>query len=196
MSWECQVTKYSHSHISPSISWNATKFTVYSPKVGSDVPSIFKNFSQFCQKGASLSLRNMFCEHGLWFICPKCWKEFGRCSSRTFSFVYTVWSTQCSCCFTMLMETVYHRTLLWDENLQSQDETSEEPNSIGSMKVLTALGNFLRTCSVLVGLTYVLELAYPKEVRYTCEVFQKLLLELDYSRLSPNVNNLKNKLWA
>lgn len=115
-------------------------------------------------------------------------------------------------------------------------ETSEGLHDVGlvvdGVKVLTALGNFPRACSMLTALTYVLNLAYPKELRYTkvkafyivltylkCldmdylsnffglflflsdfrytfEVFQKLLLELDCTKLSPKVNNLKNKLLA
>lgn len=79
-------------------------------------------------------------------------------------------------------------------------ETSEGPNDIGivveGIKVLTALGNLPRACAVLIGLAYAVNLAYPKELRYTLEVFQKLFLELDCSKLSPKVNSLKNKLLA
>uniref|UniRef100_A0A3Q3NJC8 Uncharacterized protein n=1 Tax=Labrus bergylta TaxID=56723 RepID=A0A3Q3NJC8_9LABR len=75
---------------------------------------------------------------------------------------------------------------------------SEDPEDIGivvdGVKTLTALKNFPRACSMLVGLTYAVDLAYPKELRYTFEVFQKLLLELDSSKLSPKVTSLKNKL--
>ncbi|KAG9272108.1 hypothetical protein AMEX_G13060, partial [Astyanax mexicanus] len=67
---------------------------------------------------------------------------------------------------------------------------------VDGVKVLTALGNFARACSMLVGFAYAVDLAYPKELRYTFEVFQKLLLELDCLKLSPNVNSLKNKLLA
>ena len=78
--------------------------------------------------------------------------------------------------------------------------TAEDPDNIGivvdGVKVLTALGNFPRACSLLVGLAYAVNLAYPKELRYTLEVFQKLLLGLDSSKLSPKVNSLKNKLLA
>uniref|UniRef100_A0A8C3A549 Uncharacterized protein n=1 Tax=Cyclopterus lumpus TaxID=8103 RepID=A0A8C3A549_CYCLU len=62
------------------------------------------------------------------------------------------------------------------------------------LKVVTALDNILRARCMLVGLAYAVNLAYPNELRYTFEVFQKLLLELDCSKLSPKVNSLKNKL--
>lgn len=67
---------------------------------------------------------------------------------------------------------------------------------IEGTKVLTALENFPRACTMLVGLTYAMNLAYPMELRYTFEAFQKLFLELDCSKLSPKVNSLKNKLLA
>nr|XP_033491956.1 uncharacterized protein LOC117262879 [Epinephelus lanceolatus] len=78
--------------------------------------------------------------------------------------------------------------------------TSEDPDDIcivvEGVKVLTALGNFPRACSLLFGLMYAVNLAYPKELRYSFEVFQKLLLELDSSKLSPKVNSLRTKLLA
>nr|XP_024659322.1 uncharacterized protein LOC106674778 [Maylandia zebra] len=64
------------------------------------------------------------------------------------------------------------------------------------VRVMPALGNFPRACAMLVGLTYAVDLAYPKELKYTLEVFQKLFLELDCAKLSPKVNSLKNKLLA
>uniref|UniRef100_A0A8C2XLA2 Uncharacterized protein n=1 Tax=Cyclopterus lumpus TaxID=8103 RepID=A0A8C2XLA2_CYCLU len=62
------------------------------------------------------------------------------------------------------------------------------------LKVATALDNIPRACCMLVGLAYAVNLAYPKKLRYTFEVFQKLLLKLDCSKLSLKVNSLKNKL--
>ncbi|TWW77734.1 hypothetical protein D4764_12G0011240 [Takifugu flavidus] len=77
---------------------------------------------------------------------------------------------------------------------------AEDPDDVSivmeGMEVLTALGTFPRAGSMLVGLIYAGTLAYPKELRYTSEVFQKVLLELDCSKLSPKVNSLKNKLLA
>uniref|UniRef100_A0A3P9B9T4 Uncharacterized protein n=1 Tax=Maylandia zebra TaxID=106582 RepID=A0A3P9B9T4_9CICH len=62
------------------------------------------------------------------------------------------------------------------------------------VRVMPALGNFPRACAMLVELTYAVNLAYPKELKYTLEVFQKTFLELDCAKLSPKVNSLKNKL--
>ncbi|KAI9536427.1 hypothetical protein NQZ68_033686 [Dissostichus eleginoides] len=56
---------------------------------------------------------------------------------------------------------------------------------VEGIKVLTALGTFPMACSLLIGLAYALNLAYPKEIQQTLEVFQKLFLELDCSKLSP-----------
>ncbi|KAK5609768.1 hypothetical protein CRENBAI_023006 [Crenichthys baileyi] len=67
---------------------------------------------------------------------------------------------------------------------------------IDGTKVLADLGNFPRACAMLMGLTYALNLAYPKELRCTFEAFQKRFLELDWSKLSPKVNSLKSKLLA
>ncbi|XP_054894412.1 uncharacterized protein LOC129365303 [Poeciliopsis prolifica] len=78
-------------------------------------------------------------------------------------------------------------------------KTSEDPDIgivVDGVKILTALGNFPRACSLLVGLAYAVNLAYPKKLRYTFEVFQKLLLGLYSSKLSTKVNSLRNKLLA
>ena len=83
---------------------------------------------------------------------------------------------------------------------RTQSHLSEGAEDIGIVidgtKVLTALGNFPRACAMLIGLTYAVNLAYPKELRYTFEAFKKLFLKLDCSKLSPKVNSLKSKLLA
>ena len=82
----------------------------------------------------------------------------------------------------------------------SQTNPSEATEDIGIVidgtKVLTGLGNFPKACAMLIGLTYAVDLAYPKELKYTFEAFQKLFLELDCLKLSPKVNSLKSKLLA
>lgn len=78
--------------------------------------------------------------------------------------------------------------------------TSNSPKNIGivieGMEVITWLGDIARACSVLLGLTYALNLDYPRQLKYTFEVFQTLFLDLDDSKLSNKVQSLKSKLQA
>uniref|UniRef100_A0A8C1YI87 Uncharacterized protein n=1 Tax=Cyprinus carpio TaxID=7962 RepID=A0A8C1YI87_CYPCA len=80
-----------------------------------------------------------------------------------------------------------------DDFWQIWSPLCNSPKNIGivieGMEVITGLGDIARACSVLLGLTYALNLDYP-----TFEVFQKLFLELDDSKLSNKVQSLKSNL--
>ncbi|KAI9545413.1 hypothetical protein NQZ68_036884 [Dissostichus eleginoides] len=61
-------------------------------------------------------------------------------------------------------------------------------------RVLTSCGNETKACALLMGFIYALNLEYPKKLKYTFEVFQKLFLELDGAKLLKKIQSLKCKL--
>ncbi|XP_071341699.1 uncharacterized protein [Trachinotus anak] len=50
-------------------------------------------------------------------------------------------------------------------------------------------------CVMIFGLIYALNLSYPKDLTCTFKVFQKILMELDTTKLSPKVQALKTKMF-
>uniref|UniRef100_A0A3P9PZM0 Uncharacterized protein n=1 Tax=Poecilia reticulata TaxID=8081 RepID=A0A3P9PZM0_POERE len=65
----------------------------------------------------------------------------------------------------------------------------ESPEDIGivieGVEVLHDLTSVASACALLLGLIYALNLAYPKPLRFTFEVFQKIFMQLDQHKMSP-----------
>ncbi|KAL6465686.1 hypothetical protein MHYP_G00258190 [Metynnis hypsauchen] len=79
----------------------------------------------------------------------------------------------------------------------SEDDDYEDIGIVlEGQEVLARFRNVSQACVALLGFIYALNLQYPKPLRYTFEVFQKLFLELDSLKLSPKVLSLKNQLLA
>ncbi|XP_060769976.1 uncharacterized protein LOC132881491 isoform X1 [Neoarius graeffei] len=65
---------------------------------------------------------------------------------------------------------------------------------IDGTEVLGGCKTLANACMLLMGFVYSLNLSYPPKLKYTFEVFQKLLLELDDLKVSPKVDSLRRKL--
>uniref|UniRef100_A0A3B5ADG1 Uncharacterized protein n=1 Tax=Stegastes partitus TaxID=144197 RepID=A0A3B5ADG1_9TELE len=75
--------------------------------------------------------------------------------------------------------------------------TSEHPKNIGivsdGFQVITDVGSIARAWSILLGLTNVLNLDYPKQLKHTLKVCQKLFMELEASKLSNKIQSLQHQ---
>ncbi|MEQ2182258.1 hypothetical protein GOODEAATRI_020460 [Goodea atripinnis] len=65
---------------------------------------------------------------------------------------------------------------------------------IKETEVLHICPSFAKASLLLMGIIYALNLSYPPKLKYTCEVFLKLFLELDVLKVSPKVQSLWKKL--
>uniref|UniRef100_A0A3P9K7A5 Uncharacterized protein n=1 Tax=Oryzias latipes TaxID=8090 RepID=A0A3P9K7A5_ORYLA len=80
-----------------------------------------------------------------------------------------------------------------------EQASSAEGKDIGvvleGIKVLQNLENVPMAVAMLFGLMYALNLSYPQNLRYTFEVLQKIIMELNEGELSNKVRALKNRLF-
>lgn len=77
----------------------------------------------------------------------------------------------------------------------SADEQEDIRVVLEGLRVVKNLDNVAFAVVMLFGLMYALKLAYPADLRYTFEVFQKVFMELDGTKLSNKVLALKNRLF-
>lgn len=77
-------------------------------------------------------------------------------------------------------------------------DATDLPEDVGIVvegcTVLQDLRDVASGIALLLGLIYCLNLSYPKDLKYTFEFLQKVLMELDGKKLSTKVQVLKNKL--
>uniref|UniRef100_A0A3P9QG19 Uncharacterized protein n=1 Tax=Poecilia reticulata TaxID=8081 RepID=A0A3P9QG19_POERE len=70
--------------------------------------------------------------------------------------------------------------VIWKEG----EGLKESPEDIG-IRGLHDLTSVASACALLLGLIYALNLAYPKPLHFTFEVFQKIFMQLDQHKMSP-----------
>ncbi|XP_013884486.1 uncharacterized protein LOC106532868 isoform X3 [Austrofundulus limnaeus] len=85
--------------------------------------------------------------------------------------------------------------------IRKEGEGLEEPPAdvgiiIEGVEVLHNLASVASACALLLGLIYALNLAYPKPLRFTFEVFQKIFMQLEQHKMSPKVQNLFGRLQS
>ncbi|XP_071351291.1 uncharacterized protein [Trachinotus anak] len=76
----------------------------------------------------------------------------------------------------------------------------EEPEDVGvvieGIKVLNNVGSVIMGFIMLFGLIYALDLAFPENLKYTFEFFQKIIMNLDGHKLNAKIQQLKIKLFS
>lgn len=80
------------------------------------------------------------------------------------------------------------------EGAEPGDSLADVGVVIEGCTVIEDLRHVANGCAILFGLIYCLNLNYPKDLRYTFEFLQKVVMELDGGKLSNKVQILKNKL--
>ncbi|CAI5685808.1 unnamed protein product [Oreochromis niloticus] len=92
---------------------------------------------------------------------------------------------------TAIAETVFGICVIQSEGAEPGDDPQDVMIVLEGVEVMGELGNVAFAVAMLLGLVYSLNLSYPPALRYTFEVLQKILMELDAHKLSNNVQVLK-----
>lgn len=67
---------------------------------------------------------------------------------------------------------------------------------IDGTEVLKEVPTIATAVAMFFGLTYALNLKYPKNLQYTLEFVQKVLMELGGNKISPKVHKLRTQLFS
>lgn len=73
--------------------------------------------------------------------------------------------------------------------------TSDIGIVLEGVEVLNNLTSVASAFAFLLGLTYALNLSYPKDLKLTFEVLQKVFMQLDDQKMSAKVQSLNTKLY-
>ncbi|KAE8278750.1 hypothetical protein D5F01_LYC23669 [Larimichthys crocea] len=93
-----------------------------------------------------------------------------------------------------MAETVFGIFVMRHEGAEPSDAPEDVGIILEGVEVLNNLGSVPFAVAMLLALVYALNLSYPPELKYTFEALQKIIMELDESRLSRKVQALKTYL--
>ncbi len=94
-----------------------------------------------------------------------------------------------------MSETTLGLFVICKEGAGAEDEPIDVGVVIEGVKLLHHLKSISFGLVMLFGLIYALNLSYPQSLKFTFEFFQKVLMNLDGSKLSPKVQALKIKMF-
>lgn len=88
---------------------------------------------------------------------------------------------------TALAETVFGIFVIPHEGAELINQPEDVGIVLEGVQVMNELGDVPFAVAMLLGLVCALNLSYPQELRYTFEVLQKIIMELDGNKLSNKV---------
>ncbi|CAM4458235.1 unnamed protein product [Leuciscus chuanchicus] len=83
-----------------------------------------------------------------------------------------------------IAETLFGIFVIRQEGAEPGDDPADVGIVLEGVEVMSELGNVAFAVVMLLGLVYALNLSYPQELKYTFEVLQKIIMELDGNKLS------------